>query len=167
MKTTARRVDVTKEHVPDEALTEAIRGFRETIENSMDIVLGRSKVMLDARFSEIRTKETNVSNFLAELMTRATGANIAILNAGTIRADRFVEPGFEWEALATSMSVRGRRVEGFLPPLVPPRQGTLHSYAPSRRNPLVEGKIPARNNEDGAGVGGKGVAGEASFEAAQ
>ena len=119
MKTTARRVDVTKEHVPDEALTEAIRGFRETIENSMDIVLGRSKVMLDARFSEIRTKETNVSNFLAELMTRATGANIAILNAGTIRADRFVEPGFEWEALATSMSVRGRRVEGFLLPLVP------------------------------------------------
>ena len=93
MKTTARRVALTKEHVPDEALTEAIRGFRETIENSMDIVLGRSKVMLDARFSEIRTKETNVSNFLAELMTRATGANISILNAGTIRADRFVEPG--------------------------------------------------------------------------
>ena len=65
MKTTARRVDVTKEHVPDEALTEAIRGFRETIENSMDLVLGRSKVILDARFSEIWTKETNVSNFLA------------------------------------------------------------------------------------------------------
>ena len=84
------------------------------------------------------------------------------LSRALLRARRF-----EWEALVTSMSIRGRRVEGFLPPLVSCPTGTLNSYAPSQRTPLVEGKSLARNDEDGAGVGGKGVADEASCEAAQ
>jgi hypothetical protein len=37
-----------------------------------------------------RTKESNVGNFICELMTRATGADIALINAGTFRADCFL-----------------------------------------------------------------------------
>ena len=59
----------------------------------MDMVVSRTKVWLDARFAKVRRKETNGSNFLAELMARATGADVALLNAGSIRADRFLEKG--------------------------------------------------------------------------
>ena len=53
------------------------------------MVVSRTKVWLDARFAKVRRKETNGSNFLAELMARATGADVALLNAGSIWADRF------------------------------------------------------------------------------
>lgn len=91
--TTSRRVDVGPNDEPDEGVLESIRHYKETVDESMDTVVGRTKVDLDARFAEVRRRETNVANFLAELMARATGADVAILNAGTIRADRFVEKG--------------------------------------------------------------------------
>lgn len=56
----------------------------------MDEIVGVTKVPLDARFSELRAKETNVGNFICELMTQATGADIALINAGTFRADHFL-----------------------------------------------------------------------------
>jgi 2',3'-cyclic-nucleotide 2'-phosphodiesterase (5'-nucleotidase family) len=64
--------------------------YSEIFNLGMDEVVGVTKVPLDARFSEIRTKESNVGNFICELMTRATGADIALINAGTFRADRFL-----------------------------------------------------------------------------
>mmetsp|Transcript_16428 Transcript_16428/g.34337 ORF Transcript_16428/g.34337 Transcript_16428/m.34337 type:complete len:379 (+) Transcript_16428:91-1227(+) len=94
LDTVCRRVDVrTCDDEPDPAIADEVAKFQSLVNQSMDRIVGRSKVRLDARFSEIRTKETNISNFLAELLTRATGADIAILNADTIRADRFIEAG--------------------------------------------------------------------------
>mmetsp|Transcript_566 Transcript_566/g.1039 ORF Transcript_566/g.1039 Transcript_566/m.1039 type:complete len:573 (+) Transcript_566:106-1824(+) len=93
LQTSSRRVDIAPSEVADEGVLESIQEFKEAVDKSMDMIVGRTKVKLDARFSEIRTKETNISNFLAELMTRATGADVAILNAGSIRADRFVDAG--------------------------------------------------------------------------
>ncbi len=94
LETDCHRVDVKACHEePDPAIADEIANFQSLVNQSMDRIVGQSKVRLDARFSEIRTKETNISNFLAELMTRATGADIAILNAGTIRADQFIEAG--------------------------------------------------------------------------
>eukprot|EP00581_Thalassiosira_minuscula_P015309 CAMPEP_0183720282 /NCGR_PEP_ID=MMETSP0737-20130205/12943_1 /TAXON_ID=385413 /ORGANISM="Thalassiosira miniscula, Strain CCMP1093" /LENGTH=564 /DNA_ID=CAMNT_0025950127 /DNA_START=41 /DNA_END=1735 /DNA_ORIENTATION=- len=93
LETTTRRVDVGKNDPPDEGVVEAIQQYRDAVESQMDMVIGRAKVALDARFSQIRTKETNVGNFLAELMVRATGADVALFNSGTIRADRILEKG--------------------------------------------------------------------------
>lgn len=93
LETTCQRVDVKPEDDPDEEVLNSIQQYKDEVYQSMDNVVGRTKVRLDARFSEIRTKETNISNFLAELLTRSTGADIALFNAGTIRADRFIEKG--------------------------------------------------------------------------
>ncbi|KAL7528934.1 hypothetical protein ACHAWF_002771 [Thalassiosira exigua] len=87
------RVDVKASDSPDEGVVEAIRGFKEAVDKIMDVVVGRTNVALDARFAEIRRRETNIGNCLAELMTRGTGADIALLNSGMIRADRMVGPG--------------------------------------------------------------------------
>lgn len=93
LDTTSRRIDVTSEDLPDPDLAQIIKGYEELVNKGMDVIVGRSKVRLDANFSSIRTKETNIGNFLAEVISRATGADVAILQAGAIRADRFIEPG--------------------------------------------------------------------------
>ena len=92
-ETFTERIDVSPDDEQDEEAVKAIERYKRLVDESMDTIVGRTKVRLDARFSEIRTKETNVGNFLAELMACGTGADVAILNAGTIRADRFVDKG--------------------------------------------------------------------------
>jgi 5'-nucleotidase len=41
----------------------------------------------------VRTQETNMANFIADLYRQSTGADVALVNGGSIRADSEVEPG--------------------------------------------------------------------------
>ena len=59
----------------------------------MNKSIGYSKVDLDCRFDIIRKGESNISNFIADIMCEVTNADIAILNSGTLRADRIIEAG--------------------------------------------------------------------------
>ena len=93
METVARRVDITSEDAPDDELAEIIKGFDELVNEGMDAVIGQTKVRLDARSVAVRTGETNMANFLAEVVARATSADVAIVQSGSIRADRFIEKG--------------------------------------------------------------------------
>lgn len=94
LATKSERVNVDpKSSDEDPEMVEALKHVQEQMAASMDTVIGSTKVDLDARFSEIRTKETNVSNLIATVMTRATGADVAILNAGSLRADRIIPKG--------------------------------------------------------------------------
>jgi 5'-nucleotidase len=55
--------------------------------------VGRTSVALDARSAENRTRETNVGNFVADAFRKATTADVALLNGGSIRADGIIRPG--------------------------------------------------------------------------
>ncbi len=55
--------------------------------------MGRSRVALEERSAENRTRETNVGNMVAEAFRRATGADVALMNGGSIRADTIISPG--------------------------------------------------------------------------
>ncbi|MCM3902235.1 MAG: 5'-nucleotidase C-terminal domain-containing protein [Pyrinomonadaceae bacterium] len=55
--------------------------------------VGRSRVALDARSAENRTGETNVGNMVADAFRRATNADVALMNGGSIRADTIISPG--------------------------------------------------------------------------
>lgn len=56
-------------------------------------VVGRTTVELDARSAIGRREETNVGNFIADAFRTATGADVAIMNGGSIRADEIIRPG--------------------------------------------------------------------------
>ena len=56
-------------------------------------MLGELPVPLDCFFANIRSKETNVANLIADLCRENTKADIAIINSGTIRSDRIMGPG--------------------------------------------------------------------------
>ena len=55
--------------------------------------VGRTRVALDARSKENRTRETNVGNFVTDAFRKATAADIGFMNGGSIRADAVIGPG--------------------------------------------------------------------------
>jgi len=55
--------------------------------------IGRTTVALDARSAENRQKETNVGNFITDAFRRATGADVGLMNGGSVRADALIAPG--------------------------------------------------------------------------
>ena len=89
----ARRVEVGTDTVPDAATAEIVEEFEELVGKKMDAVIGATSVALDARFKTIRSSESNVANFVADILREGTGANMTILNSGTLRADRMIGPG--------------------------------------------------------------------------
>jgi len=60
---------------------------------SLDQVVGRTDVKLDLASAMVRTQETNMANFIADVYRQSTGADVALVNGGSIRADSEVEPG--------------------------------------------------------------------------
>lgn len=56
-------------------------------------VVGRTTVALDARSAESRTRETNVGNLITDAFRKATRADVAVMNGGSIRADALVSAG--------------------------------------------------------------------------
>mmetsp|Transcript_141091 Transcript_141091/g.367249 ORF Transcript_141091/g.367249 Transcript_141091/m.367249 type:complete len:1799 (+) Transcript_141091:59-5455(+) len=60
---------------------------------AMDKIIGETAVDLDSRFASIRTRETNIGNFIADVMRKGLNADLAIINSGTLRADAIIEAG--------------------------------------------------------------------------
>lgn len=63
------------------------------IESKMTEVLGTFSVELDGRFSKIRTSETNLGDWVCDVVLSATGADVVMINSGTFRSDQIHPPG--------------------------------------------------------------------------
>ena len=55
--------------------------------------VGRTAVALDARSATSRSEETNVADFIADAFRAAAGADVALVNGGSIRADDIIPAG--------------------------------------------------------------------------
>jgi len=86
-------INITAKYSEDMELKKILNGFSETIESRMDEVLGTFSVELDGRFANIRTSETNLGNWVCDVVLSATGADIVILNSGTFRSDQIHAAG--------------------------------------------------------------------------
>jgi 5'-nucleotidase len=64
-----------------------------TILKELAKLVGRTTVELDARSASGRTQETNVGNFIADAFRASTGADVGLMNGGSIRADELIRPG--------------------------------------------------------------------------
>ena len=73
-----------------EPVREAANAYREGIDAT---VIGESLVSLDTRGSALRTRETNVGNFVADAIRDDVGAEVAIQNGGGIRTGTLYSPG--------------------------------------------------------------------------
>jgi 5'-nucleotidase len=60
---------------------------------TLSVPVGRTSVELNVRSADVRMKETNMSDFVADTFRRALAADVAVVNGGSIRADTIIGPG--------------------------------------------------------------------------
>jgi len=70
----------------DPQIDEIIAGYRVELDARFKQVIGETKVFLDAERERIRYEETNLGNFVADLVLEHSGAQIALINGGGLRA---------------------------------------------------------------------------------
>ncbi|EGO58562.1 hypothetical protein NEUTE1DRAFT_128227 [Neurospora tetrasperma FGSC 2508] len=63
------------------------------LKKSLEKPIGFSAAPLDARFTTVRLRESNIGNFVCDIMRLHYHADIAIMAAGTIRGDQIYPPG--------------------------------------------------------------------------
>jgi len=86
------RQSVTYELVPtltsvpeDPAIKAIVDGYNNQLTAKLSVVVGKALVALDGERADVRTKETNLGNYVADWMRISTGADIAFMGGGSIR----------------------------------------------------------------------------------
>eukprot|EP00299_Pterocystis_sp_00344_P009867 c4287_g1_i1.p1 GENE.c4287_g1_i1~~c4287_g1_i1.p1 ORF type:complete len:549 (-),score=128.24 c4287_g1_i1:15-1661(-) len=82
----------TPETVSDPNMVELIARYTEG-SSTPEKVLGETSVALDSTFKSIRSKETNIANFVADAIQLALKTDVVLLNSGSFRADSMIQPG--------------------------------------------------------------------------
>ncbi|XP_064466748.1 snake venom 5'-nucleotidase-like isoform X2 [Ornithodoros turicata] len=97
-----KEVSVTSQYEEDKELKELLSKYKDVVQGKMEEVIAHFSVDLDGRFCSIRTSETNLGNFICDVMLSATHSDLAILNSGTLRSDRIHPRGpFKMRDLVT------------------------------------------------------------------
>ncbi len=85
-------IEVTSETADDPAFAPVAEKYGKLLKE-LDTAVGHTNVELDARSAENRSQETNVADFIADAFRRAGGADVALVNGGSIRADDVLPAG--------------------------------------------------------------------------
>jgi 2',3'-cyclic-nucleotide 2'-phosphodiesterase (5'-nucleotidase family) len=84
---------VTADIEPHPEVARIVSAREEELDAELSETVGETTVPLDVRREAVRSEETNIGNFIADAMREETGADVALQNGGSIRADRIIEPG--------------------------------------------------------------------------
>jgi 5'-nucleotidase / UDP-sugar diphosphatase len=85
-------IKVTSDIKSDNQFTAAMGKYAPLLA-SLSKRVGRTSVPLNAGSAASRTQETNVGNLVTDAFRRATAADVAIMNGGSIRADSIIGVG--------------------------------------------------------------------------
>ena len=86
-------LEVTSSLPEDEGVAALVDQSKALLGEMMDQQLGVSLVELDGRFASVRTRETNLGNLVCDLLRVASGADMVLLNSGTLRSDELHPAG--------------------------------------------------------------------------
>jgi 5'-nucleotidase len=85
-------IPVTDE-IPDAPeFAPVVAKYKELLDQ-LEVLVGATNVPLDALSKSVRTKETDIGNFIADSYRNAVDADIGFVNGGSIRADLSYIPG--------------------------------------------------------------------------
>ncbi len=70
-----------------------IASYAAKLDRQLDQPVGRTDVVLDGREANVRSRETNLGNLIADAMRERLKTDVALLNGGGIRANRMISPG--------------------------------------------------------------------------
>ncbi len=86
-------VDVDERVPPDPEMDKLVQRYSEQLSKELEVVIGETAVPLDARNTTVRQQESNLGNFIADVMRAAVGADVAITNGGGIRTNALFPAG--------------------------------------------------------------------------
>ncbi|KAK5100139.1 hypothetical protein LTR70_003331 [Exophiala xenobiotica] len=88
----ARR-DIVSSIKEDPGAKEVAAELTDALKAKLDKPIGATIAPLDARFLTVRRTESNMGNFICDLMRTEYGGDCTIMAAGTIRGDQIYPPG--------------------------------------------------------------------------
>jgi 5'-nucleotidase len=87
------RRDVVSSIAEDQATLETVTKITSALKAKMEKPIGWISAPLDARFTTVRLKESNMGNFVCDLMKLHYDADCCIMAAGTVRGDQVYPAG--------------------------------------------------------------------------
>ncbi len=87
------RIIDTADVTPDASVAARVAQYQAGMDKDLDAAIGVTKTPLDSRKASMRGEETALGDFIADAMRAATGADVAILNGGSIRGDAVLPSG--------------------------------------------------------------------------
>ncbi|KAI5457028.1 Metallo-dependent phosphatase-like protein [Mariannaea sp. PMI_226] len=87
------RRDVASDIEEHQPTVELVNDLTSKLQQSLAKPVGWTATPLDARFSTVRTKESNMGNFVCDVMRQHHNADCTIMASGTIRGDQIYPPG--------------------------------------------------------------------------
>lgn len=72
--------------VENRMIATLVGSYGSKLKNRLSVVIGKARVKLDGEREDVRGNETNLGNFITDLMREAAHTDVALINAGGIRA---------------------------------------------------------------------------------
>ena len=114
------RRDITRALPEDDATVQLVDKLTSSLKHRLEKPIGYTAVPLDGRFTTVRTKESNLGNFVCDLMRHYYDADCALIASGTIRGDQIYPPGilllkdilncFPFEDPVVVLRIRGQAI---------------------------------------------------------
>ncbi len=87
------RRNITRAIPEDGPTVQLVDKLTSSLKHKLEKPVGYTAVPLDGRFTTVRTKESNLGNFVCDLMRHYYDADCGLMAAGTIRGDQIYPPG--------------------------------------------------------------------------
>lgn len=87
------RRDVVRAIPEDPATVQLVDSLTSSLKSKLEKPVGYTATPLDARFTTVRMRESNIGNFVCDLMRFYYSADCAIMAGGTVRGDQIYPPG--------------------------------------------------------------------------
>ncbi|MDB5657458.1 MAG: bifunctional metallophosphatase/5-nucleotidase [Cypionkella sp.] len=78
---------------PDPETQAMVDKLSAGLDQTLNVEIGTTETALDSRRNVVRAEESSMGNLIADAMRAQTGADVAIMNGGGIRADRTYDAG--------------------------------------------------------------------------
>jgi 2',3'-cyclic-nucleotide 2'-phosphodiesterase (5'-nucleotidase family) len=137
------RRDVLSSVAPNPEMETLAASLTSKLQAKLARSVGWTACPLDARFTTVRTRESNIANLVCDVMRSYHGADCALMAAGTVRGDQIYPPGairvrditncFPFEDPVVFLRLEGKKIWGAL-------ENSVSLY------PALEGRFPQVSN---------------------
>jgi len=118
----ARNLPVTPTVLSNPEMAKLVQDYARKVDEQTSQVIGEAALRLAGENEEVRTRETNLGNLLADLARRHAGTEIALVNAGMVRSSipagpvtlKRVMEVLPLDSTVTTLSITGEQLQAAL-----------------------------------------------------